>query len=268
MPRLEGRVAVITGAASGIGSATALRLAAEGAAVVVADLNAEGAHDVVAQICNAGGTAVPCHVDVAVEADVERMITTAVDEFGRLDILHNNAAATDPATIGVDRGILELTTELWDRTMAVNARGPMLGCRYAIPFMLESSRGAIVNMVSTHALAGDDRYTAYSASKAALLALTRSVATQFGKQGIRCNAVAPGATLTPALSRSMTPEDIERRTRHSLTPTLGRAENVADVVAFLVSDEAAYITGEVIRVDGGTLSHSPSYADRASPSTG
>jgi NAD(P)-dependent dehydrogenase (short-subunit alcohol dehydrogenase family) len=128
--------------------------------------------------------------------------------------------------------------------------------------MLERGGGSIVNTLSIHALTGDDRFTAYSASKAALIALTRSVATQFGKQNIRCNAVAPGATITPALTRTMTPEQLARRARHCLTPTLPRPENIADVVAFLVSDEAAFITGEVIRVDGGTLSHSPSYAER------
>jgi NAD(P)-dependent dehydrogenase (short-subunit alcohol dehydrogenase family) len=261
MARLDGRVAVVTGAASGIGAATVRRLGADGAAVVAADRNGEGAEAIAAEARAAGGRAIACEVDVAVEDDIARMIAGTVAEFGRLDILHNNAAATDPGTIGIDRGILDLTTDLWERTMAVNARGPMLACRMAIPVMLAGSGGAIVNMLSTHALTGDDRYTAYAASKGALIALTRSVATQFGKQGIRCNAVAPGATLTPSLIRTLSPEALRRRVRHSLTPTLGQPENVADVVAFLVSDEAAFITGEVIRVDGGTLSHSPSYAD-------
>lgn len=262
MRRFDDRAAVVTGGGSGIGEATAHRLASEGAAVVIADIDLGAAERVVTDIEAAGGRALACEVDMAVEADVERMVATTVEAFGSIDMLHNNAAGTGPDMVGRDKGVLELTTELFDRTIAVNTRGPMIACRAAVPHMIERGRGSIINMITLHALSGDDRFTAYAMSKAALIALTRSVATQFGRQGIRCNAVAPGATITPALEREMDADQIAKRARHCLTPALGKPDNVADLVAFLFSDESAFITGEVVRVDGGALSHLPAYADR------
>ena len=259
--KLEGRAAIVTGAASGIGRASALRLAAEGARVLVADLDAAGAARVAAEIEAAGGVAAPQRTDVADEASIAAMVAAAVSRFGRLDVLHNNAAATSPDVIGRDQGLLELDVEVWDRTLAVNLRGPMLACKHAIPHLLARGGGAIVNTSSAAGLAGDLSRTAYGASKAGLDALTRYVATQFGKRGIRCNSIAPGVIQTPALAANLSREQIASYERHHLTPRLGRPEDIAAAVAFLASDDAAFITGQVLSVDGGLLAHHPAFAE-------
>jgi NAD(P)-dependent dehydrogenase (short-subunit alcohol dehydrogenase family) len=259
--RLAGRVAIVTGAASGIGRATALALAREGAAVVVADLNAEGARQVASEIEAAGGRARGQAADVANEASVAAMVEAAVETFGGLDVLHNNAAASDPALMGGDGEVTALSLETWERTLAVNLRGPMLGCKHAIPRMLERGGGAIVNTSSATGLTGDLVRTAYGVSKAGLDGLTRYVATQNGKRGIRCNAIAPGVIATPALAANVPPELIAVYERSHLTPRLGTPEDIASMVVFLASDEAAFITGQVLSVDGGLLAHHPAVAE-------
>jgi NAD(P)-dependent dehydrogenase (short-subunit alcohol dehydrogenase family) len=259
--RLAGRVAIVTGAASGIGRATALALAREGAAVVVADLNAEGARQVAAEIEAAGGRARGQAADVANEASVAAMVEAAVETFGGLDVLHNNAAASDPALMGGDGEVTALSLETWERTLAVNLRGPMLGCKHAIPRMLERGGGAIVNTSSASGLTGDLVRTAYGVSKAGLDGLTRYVATQYGKRGIRCNAIAPGVIATPALAANVPPELFAVYERSHLTPRLGPPEDIACMVVFLASDEAAFITGQVLSVDGGLLAHHPAVAE-------
>ncbi len=262
MQRLEGKVAIVTGGGSGIGRATCHRLAAEGARVVVVDRDADRGNTVAEEIAAEGREAIAVEADVSSEEDIKGVVQTTVGRFGGIDILHNNAAATDPGTIGIDVGLAEQTVDLWDRTMAVNLRGPMLGCLHAIPVMMERGGGAIVNTASTAGLIGDLQYTAYAASKAGLISLTRMVATQYGRFNIRCNAIAPGVVMTPALMGTLSDDARARRVRHNLVPYIALPEQVAPVVAFLVSDEAAYITGEVIRVDGGALSHAPPYASR------
>ncbi len=259
--RLAGRVAIVTGAASGIGRATALALAREGAAVVVADLNAAGAKQVAAEIETAGGRALGQATDVASEASVVAMVAAAVDTFGGLDVLHNNAAASDPAVMGGDGEVTALSLETWERTLAVNLRGPMLGCKHAIPRMLERGGGVIVNTSSASGLTGDLVRTAYGVSKAGLDGLTRYVATQYGKRGIRCNAIAPGVIATPALAANVPPELIAVYERSHLTPRLGTPEDIAVMVVFLASDEAAFVTGQVLSVDGGLLAHHPAVAE-------
>jgi NAD(P)-dependent dehydrogenase (short-subunit alcohol dehydrogenase family) len=259
--RLAGKVAIVTGAASGIGRATALLMAREGASVVVADLNGDGAAAVVKEIEAAGGRAVGHSVDVAEEASVVAMIEAATKHFGGLDILHNNAAASDPALMSRDGDIADLDLAVFDRTLAVNLRGPMLGCKHAIPRMLARGGGAIVNTSSAAALVGDPVRTAYGASKAGLDSLTRYVATQYGKRGIRCNSIAPGVIATPALAANVPPEMIAIYERSHLTPRLGRPEDIAAAVVFLVSDDAAFITGQTISVDGGLLAHHPAFGE-------
>ena len=259
--KLAGRVAIVTGAASGIGRATALRLAREGAAVLVADLNGEGAASVAKEIEAAGGRAAGFAVDVADEASVVAMIERAVKEFGGLDILHNNAAASDPVLMSRDGDITTLDLEVFDRTLAVNLRGPMLGCKHAIPRMLARGGGAIINTSSASGLVGDPVRTAYGASKAGLDSLTRYVATQYGKRGIRCNSIAPGVIATPALAANVSPEMIAIYERSHLTPRLGRPEDIAAAVAFLASDDAAFITGQTLQVDGGLLAHHPAFGE-------
>jgi NAD(P)-dependent dehydrogenase (short-subunit alcohol dehydrogenase family) len=258
--KLEGRVAIVTGAASGIGRAAALALAAEGAAVLVADVNEAGAAAVAEEIARHGGRASSQLADVADERSVAAMVAAAVERFGGLDILHNNAAAVDTALMSRDGEITAMEVEVWERTFAVNLRGPMLGCKHAIPRMLERGGGAIVNTSSAAGWAGDVTRSAYGASKAALEALTRYVATQYGKRGVRCNAIAPGVIATPALAANVPPAQIALYERTHLTPRLGLPEDIAAAVVFLASDDGAFITGQTLRVDGGLLVHHPATA--------
>lgn len=249
MKKLEGKVAVVTGGASGIGLGAVMRLAEDGAAVVVADLNLEGAQQVADEIIKNGGQALAVKVNVAEEAEVKDMIDKTVEAFGRLDILHNNAAL-GPIT---DKGIPEMDVAVWDLVMGINLRGPMLGCKYAIPVMIKNGGGSIINTASANGKVGDYERTAYSASKAGLLSLTRSVATQHGKQGIRCNSVLPGLILTPATRRKFSTELMELMEEGNLLPYIGEPEDIANLVSFLASDESKYITGQEINCDGGVL---------------
>ena len=258
---LAGRVAIVTGGASGIGLATAKTLAAAGAAVLVADLNAAGAESAASELREQGLLAEGCQADVGQEDSVESMVEAAVSHFGGVDILHNNAADSDPALMSRDLRIAEMDAEVWDRSMRVNLRGPMLGCKYAIPHMLRRGGGVIVNTSSASGLTGDVGRSAYAASKAGLLSLTQSVAVQYGKEGIRCNAIAPGVIATPALEANVPPEQIAVYSNNTLTPRLGAPEDIAAAVAFLASDAAGFITGQILSVDGGLLAHHPALAE-------
>lgn len=259
--RLAGKVAIVTGAASGIGRATALLMAREGAAVVVADLDAAGARAVAKEIEAAGGRALGQAADVSDEASVAEMVEAAAKRFGGLDVLHNNAAASDPALMSRDGDVAALDLAVFERTIAVNLRGPLLGCKHAIPRMLARGGGAIVNTSSASGLVGDPVRTAYGVSKAGLDSLTRYVATQYGKRGIRCNSIAPGVIATPALAANVPPEMIAIYERSHLTPRLGRPEDIAAAVVFLASDDAAFITGQTLSVDGGLLAHHPAFGE-------
>jgi len=257
----QGRVAIVTGAASGIGRATAHALAADGAAVTVADLDADGATRVAEEIVAAGGLAAPQAADVEDEASVADMVAAAVERFGGLDILHNNAAASAPDIMGRDLDLTEMDIDVWDRTLAINLRGPMLGCKYAIPRMLERGGGVIINTSSASGLVGDLSRAAYGASKAGLDSLTRYVATQYGKRGIRCNAIAPGVIHTPALEQNVPAEQLAIFERSHLTPRLGQPEDIAAAVVFLASEGGAFITGQTLSVDGGLLAHHPTFGE-------
>ncbi len=255
--RLKGKVAVVTGGAGGIGSATVRRLSSEGASVVVVDKDSEGAERVAEEIVRAGGTAIGRQADVSSVEEMQALFEGVRSQYGGIDILHNNAAATGPDGVGGDRGLLEMSVELWDRTMAVNVRGAMLGCRFAVPMMVERGGGSIINTSSNAALVGAPALTAYSTSKAALLGLTRQIATEFGKSGVRCNALAPGLVLTEGTRKSFTPAGLAESESQNLVPFIGTPEHIAGVVAFLASDDAAYITGQVIVADGGYTTGRP-----------
>ena len=261
MSRFEGKVAIVTGGGSGIGRATAVLLASEGAAVTVADLRRAAADEVVTAIEVAGGTARAQVVDVADADAVASMVTDTVVAFGGLDVLHNNAAALDQNQR--DQDVVSMDLDTWHRVLDVNLTGPMLGCRFAIPAMLERGGGSIVNTASAAAFYGSTSLLAYGTSKAGLVALTQYVATAYGEQGIRCNAVAPGVVVArdaqAALGGPMG-ERLRRYTTSHLIGRLGYPEEVASAVAFLASDEAAFVTGETLRVDGGFTAHSPTYA--------
>jgi NAD(P)-dependent dehydrogenase (short-subunit alcohol dehydrogenase family) len=246
---------MITGSASGIGRATAETLAREGARIVLVDLDLEGASQVADGIRAAGGEAFAVRADVSVEAEIRAAIEAAMDRYGALHVLHNNAALTSPEHQRRDASLLDLEVEVWDRTLAVDLRGAMLGCKHAVPRMIACGGGSIVNTTSNSALAGDLSLNAYSAAKAGLNALTLSVATAFGKDGIRCNAVSPAHIASPSLARVVSAEVQAMLLAECLTPRLGTPQDVANLVLFLASEESAFITGQVLRVDGGALSH-------------
>jgi NAD(P)-dependent dehydrogenase (short-subunit alcohol dehydrogenase family) len=259
--RFTGKVAIVTGGGSGIGRATALLLAGEGAAVTVADIAPDAARSVADAIEAQGGSALAHVVDVSDPAAVEAMVAATVSAFGGLDVLHNNAAALDQNRL--DQDVVTMDLETWDRVMAVNLTGPMLGCRYAIPAMLERGSGAIVNTASAAAFYGSHSLAAYGISKAGLVALTRYVATAYGERGIRCNAVAPGVVVDEQAQAALGGPMGDRLRRYSTSHLIGRLgypEEIARAVAFLASDDAAFVTGETLRVDGGLTAHTPTYA--------
>jgi NAD(P)-dependent dehydrogenase (short-subunit alcohol dehydrogenase family) len=258
--RLQGKVAIVTGAASGIGAETATRLAQEGAAVVVADINLTGAAQLVARIVQTGAAAAAVRVDLGDEHSITEMISFAVERFGGLDILDNNAADTRLSATR-DVGVEHTDIQVWDTLMRINLRGTMIACKAAIPRMRARGGGSIINMSSGSGLTGALAPTAYGVSKAGIIMLTQYVATQHGKEGIRCNAIAPGLIVTDAASSYASGPFGEMMLRHHLTPRLGTPGDIASAVAFLASDEASFITGQVISVDGGLLAHAPYHAD-------
>jgi NAD(P)-dependent dehydrogenase (short-subunit alcohol dehydrogenase family) len=251
MGRLDNRVGIVTGGAGGIGSATVAALAHEGAAVMVVDVDGEGADRVAEDVRLAGGAAASFRADLSVEADVVAAVGATVQQFGRLDVLHNNAALTASDFLDRDTIVTDLALEVWDRTVAVNLSSQMLLCKHAIPEMVATGGGSIVNMSSGASLSGDRTRTAYGVSKAGVNALTLYVATGHGKEGIRVNTIVPGLILTEAVRAHIPDDMLGKLGRATLTPYLGRPEDIADLVVFLASDESRYITGQMIVIDGG-----------------
>jgi NAD(P)-dependent dehydrogenase (short-subunit alcohol dehydrogenase family) len=253
MKGLNGKVAVVAGGAGGIGTATSIRLGEEGARVVVGDLDGQSARDVADEIVRSGGTAVGIAFDIAVEEEVAGLVATAVEEFGGLDILHANAADLSPATIGQDSDASQIALEVFDRTMQVNMRGHLLCVRHGIPELLKRGGGAVVFTSSVAAFAGEPERPAYAMAKSAINALVRHVASRWGKDGIRANAVAPGLVLTGPVREAISPEFREQVLQMSRSPRLGAPEDIAAMVAFLASSDGEWVNGQVISVDGGTI---------------
>jgi NAD(P)-dependent dehydrogenase (short-subunit alcohol dehydrogenase family) len=249
--RFVGRVAIVTGGASGIGAAAARRLATEGASVAVADLNLDGAESVAKEIVAEGGVAAAYHFDQGDEASCHVLVAGVREAFGGVDHLHNCAAAVAHDFIGRDLDVETTDIDVWDETMRINARGYFVMCRAVIPSMLERGAGSIVNTSSSASLFAEPVRVAYGASKAAVNSLTRHVAVRYGKQGIRCNALAPGTTITDTLRAAVGQAFLDEFLTHLPTARHGMPEDQAAVVAFLLSDDSAYINGQTISVDGG-----------------
>lgn len=258
--RLSGKVILINGAGSGIGKACAEEYAREGAQVVVASQSKSG-EAVAAGIRAAGGDAQGYAADISDEQAVIGMVDFTLKTYGRINVLHNNAAMTGTDIVLRDVDVVNMDAELWDRTMAVNLRGPMLCAKHSIPHMLALGGGSVITTGSTKALQGDIAQTAYGASKAAVHNLTYNIAAQYGKQGIRANVLMVGLVLSEAMEDNF-PEPIRQlMLRHKLTPFIGTPEDCAKAAVFLASDESRYTTGQDLHVDGGYSNHAPSLAE-------
>lgn len=249
MPRLDGKVALITGAGNGMGQVASVLFAREGARIVVADFSEAGGAETVAAVEAVGGQAAFVKVDVANADQVEAMISFAMNQFGALNVLYNNAGIF-PAD---DGGATETPEPTWDRVMEVNLKGVWLGCKYGIPAMLESGGGSIVNVASFVALMGAaTAQIAYTASKGGVLAMTREIAVEYGRRNIRANSLCPGPIATPMLEELMSdPERKARRIVHIPMGRLGQAEELAKAALFLASDDSSFMTGSQLVVDGG-----------------
>lgn len=263
MFRLENRVGIVTGSGKDIGEATARRLASEGATVILADIAFDDASAVAASIVAGGGQACAIALDLAEEDSIQALYKEVDDTYGRLDFLHNNAADTRVEQMARDMDLATMESAIWDQAFNVNTRGTMLMTKYALPLMIAGKSGAIVNTSSGAALRGDLYGPAYAASKAAINCLTTYTATQYGKQGIRCNVVSPGMILTQGAQKTVPPKQLQRIQTHKLTPYLGEPGDIAAAVAWLVSDDARFVTGQIIQVDGGITVHMPYFAENS-----
>jgi len=247
--RLDGKVALITGGASGIGRVASMLFAREGAKVVLSDVDDDAGAATVGEIEAAGGQSAYVHADVSKASDVEGMVGFAMQRYGSLDVLYNNAGIFHAE----DDSVTNTAEAVWDLTIDINLKGVFLGCRYGIPAMLESGGGSIINVASFVALMGAAApQIAYTASKGGVLSMTREIAVEFARRGIRANALCPGPIETPLLKELLAdPVRRERRLVHIPIGRFGRAEEIANAALFLASDESSLMTGAALVMDGG-----------------
>ncbi|KRG16353.1 SDR family NAD(P)-dependent oxidoreductase [Lederbergia galactosidilytica] len=258
MRRVENKVALLTGSASGIGLSTARLMAKEGAKVVIADFNLEGAQQAAEEIRTQGGEAVGIFIDAADSKTIEEAVEFTVHHYGKINVLFNNVGLTN---LQKDLDVVNIDLDEWDRLLNVNLKSVLMGSRLAIPHMIEAGGGSIINTASMAGFYGDAIRAAYGASKAGVINLTRYIATQYGKNKIRCNAVAPGLILTPAAKRNMDPEVLDIFEKYNALPYHGEADDIGYTVLFLASDESKFITGQTIQVEGGHYMGNPSSPD-------
>lgn len=249
MRGLKGKVAVIAGGGTGIGAATAIRLAEEGVAVAVGDINIEAAKAVAGKITGAGGKAIAVKFDVSDDSSVKALVQAAVETYGGIDLMHANAA--DLSLCLTDTDAVDVSLDLFDRTIAVNLRGHLLCTRHAIPALLKRGGGAIVYTSSGAAYVGEPERVSYAVSKSGINALMRHVASRWGKEGIRSNAIAPGLVMTEGALANMPEERQAYMIEIGRSPRLGRPADIASMVAMLMSDDGDWINGQVISIDGG-----------------
>ena len=248
--RLADKVTIITGAGGGMGRVAAQLFAKEGAKVVVAEYSEPAGRDTVAMVEAEGGTATYVQADVSKEADAKAMVDHALATYGRVDVLYNNAGIMPEA----DHSVIDTDVATWDQVMAVNVRGPFLGCKYAIPAMIAGGGGSIINVASFVAILGCSvPQDAYTASKGAILSLTRSLAVQFGPNGIRTNAICPGPIETPLLMDWLLKDEAAKNLRLARNPTgrFGKPEEIVFMALYLASDESRFTNGASLVVDGG-----------------
>lgn len=252
--RLAGKVVLITGAGSGMGAEATVRFAREGAAVVACDMNVEAVRRVVTTAEAAGGKAIAVAMNVAKEAEVKEAVRTAVKAFGKLDVLYNNAGIFP----GDDHSVTDTEEAVWDKVLAVNVKGVYLVCKHGIPELLANGGGSVINVASFVALVGCSvPQDAYTASKGAVLALTKSLAVQYGPKGVRSNAICPGPIETPLLTAWLLKEPAEKAKRLNRIPMgrFGRSEDVVNMALYLASDESRWTNGAAMVVDGGITSN-------------
>jgi NAD(P)-dependent dehydrogenase (short-subunit alcohol dehydrogenase family) len=248
--RLRDKVTIITGAGSGMGRVAAMMFASEGARVVAADVSVEACESVVREVRAAGGEATAVVADVSKEADAKAMVDHAVATYGRLDALYNNAGIMPEA----DHSVIDTDVATWDKVMAVNVRGVFLGCKYAIPKMIEGGGGSIINVASFVAILGCSvPQDAYTASKGAVLSLTRSLAVQFAPKGVRSNSISPGPIETPLLMDWLLKDEAAKQLRLARNPSgrFGKPEEIVHMAVYLASDESRWTNGANFVVDGG-----------------
>ena len=252
--RLSGKVCLITGAGSGMGRAACVKFAQEGAKIVACDLNLDAVRETVAMAEAAGGRAFAARADVSKEADVREVIKAGIKAYGKLDVLYNNAGIFPSA----DHSVVDTDEAVWDQVLAVNVKGVYLVCKHGIPELLAAGGGSVINVASFVALVGCSvPQDAYTASKGAVIALTKSLAVQFGPKKIRSNAICPGPIETPLLSAWLLKEPAEKAKRLNRIPMgrFGKSEDIVNTALYLASDESSWTNGAALVVDGGITSN-------------